>query len=52
MYLHSCRPQIIHRDLKLDNILLSGAGQACAASACSDRPLSMWSWVRLSSPAL
>jgi len=23
-YLHSCQPQVIHRDLKLENILLKG----------------------------
>ena len=25
-YLHSQRPMVIHRDLKLDNILLTGRG--------------------------
>ena len=33
-YLHGCRPQIIHRDLKLDNILLSGVFMHARTCAC------------------
>ena len=45
-YLHSCHPQIIHRDLKLDNILLSGV-QTMSKATRQARGLGL-DWFRLS----